>query len=41
MGHKLSPLLGDKARLLQLKSNARRLGKPRAAFDVAKLALEM
>ncbi len=41
LGYKLSPLLADPARLSQLKSNARKLGRPRAAFDVANLALEM
>jgi processive 1,2-diacylglycerol beta-glucosyltransferase len=37
--HKLEPLLADPARLATLKANAKRLGKPQAAFDVAKEAL--
>jgi processive 1,2-diacylglycerol beta-glucosyltransferase len=36
---KLSKLLGDTARLDLLKHNARRIARPRAAFDVARLAL--
>jgi processive 1,2-diacylglycerol beta-glucosyltransferase len=38
---KLSALLEDRARLEQLKSNARRIAKPQAAFDVATLALKL
>jgi processive 1,2-diacylglycerol beta-glucosyltransferase len=38
---KLSRLLADRGRLEALKANARRLGKPRAAFDVAQIALEL
>jgi processive 1,2-diacylglycerol beta-glucosyltransferase len=38
--HKLTTLLGDSSRLAQLKANARRLGRPQAAFDVARRALE-
>ena len=37
---KLTSLLQDRGRLARLKENARRLGKPQAAFDVAKLALQ-
>jgi processive 1,2-diacylglycerol beta-glucosyltransferase len=37
---KLNQLLGDPARLALLKQNARRLGRPRAAFDVARAALD-
>jgi processive 1,2-diacylglycerol beta-glucosyltransferase len=37
---KLAQLLSDPARLAMLKSNARRLGKPDAAFTVARAALE-
>jgi processive 1,2-diacylglycerol beta-glucosyltransferase len=37
---KLSRLLEDPARLGALKANAKRIARPRAAFDVAKLALE-
>ena len=36
---KLTKLLHDPNRLATLKANAKRLGKPNAAFDVAKLAL--
>jgi processive 1,2-diacylglycerol beta-glucosyltransferase len=39
--YKLGQLLADPKRLQTLKRNARRLGKPQAAFDVAKLALSM
>ena len=38
--HKLSALLGDPSRLARLKRNARRAGRPRAAFEVARRALE-
>ena len=38
---KLSRLLQDRAKLETLKSNARRLGKPRAAFDAAQVALDL
>src|SRR5882762_1113351 len=38
--HKLMQLLGDKKRLVSLKTAAKRLGRPRAAFDVARRALE-
>jgi processive 1,2-diacylglycerol beta-glucosyltransferase len=41
MSHKLGPLLANPKRLQQLKDNARQLGKPRAAYDVARIALEM
>jgi len=37
---KLTALLADAPRLASLKENARRLGKPRAAFDVGNLALQ-
>jgi processive 1,2-diacylglycerol beta-glucosyltransferase len=40
-GLKLDALLSDPDRLERLKFNARRLAKPRAAYDVAKLALQM
>jgi processive 1,2-diacylglycerol beta-glucosyltransferase len=36
---KLRQLLGDPARLESLKANARRIGRPQAAFDVARIAL--
>jgi processive 1,2-diacylglycerol beta-glucosyltransferase len=39
--HKLGPLLADPERLQSLKDNAKRIGHPRAAYDVARLALEM
>jgi len=37
---KLDKVLADPKRLAQLKRNAKRLGRPRAAFEVARLALE-
>jgi processive 1,2-diacylglycerol beta-glucosyltransferase len=37
--YKLNQLLGDPVRLALLKQNARQLGRPRAAFDVARTAL--
>jgi processive 1,2-diacylglycerol beta-glucosyltransferase len=37
--HKLTRLLEDPQRLAQLKQNARRLGRPQAAFDIARAAL--
>jgi processive 1,2-diacylglycerol beta-glucosyltransferase len=40
LAHKLGPLLADPGRLARLSANARRLGRPRAAFDIAHLALE-
>lgn len=40
-GHKLTALLRDPARLAQLKANARRLGRPRAAFEIVERALPM
>jgi processive 1,2-diacylglycerol beta-glucosyltransferase len=41
MAHKISELLGDPHRLTQLKANARRLGRPRAAFDVVDRSLRL
>lgn len=38
--HKLTRLLRDPERLAALKENARRLGRPEAAFDVARKVLE-
>jgi processive 1,2-diacylglycerol beta-glucosyltransferase len=37
---KLANLLADTKRLDTIKANSKRLGKPRAAFDVARLALD-
>jgi processive 1,2-diacylglycerol beta-glucosyltransferase len=37
--HKLTKLLDDPARLAEMRANARRLGRPQAAFDVARFAL--
>ena len=37
---KLDQVLADPQRLAQLKRNAKRLGRPKAAFDVARRALE-
>ncbi|HEV3301861.1 MAG TPA: glycosyltransferase [Planctomycetaceae bacterium] len=39
LAHKLTPLLEDPARLARLKENAKRIGKPQAAFDIARRAL--
>jgi processive 1,2-diacylglycerol beta-glucosyltransferase len=41
MAHKLTKLLGDDRELNRLKANAKRLGKPRAAYDVAELAVAL
>jgi len=40
LAHKLTRLLDEPARLQQMKAAAKRLGRPRAAFDVARVALE-
>jgi processive 1,2-diacylglycerol beta-glucosyltransferase len=39
LAFKLKQLLGDPARLASLKANARRLGRPAAAYDVARRIL--
>jgi processive 1,2-diacylglycerol beta-glucosyltransferase len=39
LAHKLTPLLQDPSRLARLKENAKRTGKPQAAFDIARRAL--
>lgn len=39
--YKLSELLSDRPRLARLKENARRLGRPRAAFDIAERVLTL
>jgi processive 1,2-diacylglycerol beta-glucosyltransferase len=39
LGYKLDPLLRDRSYLERLKENARKAGKPRAAFIVAQRAL--
>jgi processive 1,2-diacylglycerol beta-glucosyltransferase len=41
MSHKLSELLADAGKLKRLKENAKKLGHPRAAYEVAKLAMEL
>lgn len=41
MTYKLQALLSDPGKLKSLKTNAKKLGKPKAAFDVARAALEM
>jgi processive 1,2-diacylglycerol beta-glucosyltransferase len=41
MPHKISQLLAEPARLGRLKENAKRLAHPHAAYDVARIALEM
>ena len=38
---KIDGLLSDEARLQTLKENAKRISRPRAAYDVAKMAVEM
>ena len=39
--YKVGPLLEQPERLAQLKANAKRLGRPRAAFEVAEKSLEL
>jgi processive 1,2-diacylglycerol beta-glucosyltransferase len=41
LAHKVTALVRDRQRLDQLKTNARRLGRPRAAFDVVDRALRL
>lgn len=41
LAHKVTALLSDPQRLAQLKANARRLGRPRAAFDVVERSLQL
>jgi processive 1,2-diacylglycerol beta-glucosyltransferase len=41
LSHKITALVRNPERLAQLKTNARRLGRPRAAFDVVKRSLEL
>jgi processive 1,2-diacylglycerol beta-glucosyltransferase len=41
MALKLGPLLSDPKRLQTLKDNAKRLGQPQAAYDVARIALSL
>jgi processive 1,2-diacylglycerol beta-glucosyltransferase len=41
LAHKVSALLRDPDRLAQLKANARRLGRPRAAFEVVERSLQL
>jgi processive 1,2-diacylglycerol beta-glucosyltransferase len=41
LAFKVNSLLRDASRLARLKANARRLGRPRAAFDIAGRALAM
>jgi processive 1,2-diacylglycerol beta-glucosyltransferase len=41
LAHKVTRLLEERERLQQLKANAKRLGRPRAAFDVVKLSLDL
>ncbi len=40
LSHKITKLLDDPARLAQMKINSRRLGRPNAAFEIARRALE-
>jgi processive 1,2-diacylglycerol beta-glucosyltransferase len=39
--HKITALVRNPQRLAQLKANARRLGRPRAAFDVVHRSLAL
>jgi processive 1,2-diacylglycerol beta-glucosyltransferase len=39
LAHKLTRLLNEPSRLQQMKAAARRLGRPRAAFDIARATL--
>jgi len=41
LSHKLQSLLADPERLSQLRANARRLGRPRAAFDIVTHSLKL
>ena len=41
LSHKITALVRNPERLAQLKANARRLGRPRAAFDVVERSLEL
>jgi processive 1,2-diacylglycerol beta-glucosyltransferase len=41
LGYKVNALLQDAARLEQLRANVRKIGKPRAAFDVVEKSLEL
>jgi processive 1,2-diacylglycerol beta-glucosyltransferase len=41
MAHKITALVRDPGRLAQLRANAKRLGRPRAAFDVVQQSLAL
>ena len=41
LAHKVSALLKNEERMIQLRANALRLGRPRAAFDVVRRSLEL
>jgi processive 1,2-diacylglycerol beta-glucosyltransferase len=41
LAHKVGTLVRDRARLMQLRGNARKLGRPRAAFTVVERSLEL
>ncbi len=41
LSHKITALVRNPERLALLKANARRLGRPRAAFDVVKSSLAL
>jgi processive 1,2-diacylglycerol beta-glucosyltransferase len=41
LGMKLDALLSDPRRLQELRANAKRIGRPQAAFDVAARALRL
>jgi processive 1,2-diacylglycerol beta-glucosyltransferase len=41
LAYKVTTLLRDRERLARLQANARRLGRPRAAFEVVERSLEL
>jgi UDP-N-acetylglucosamine:LPS N-acetylglucosamine transferase len=41
LSHKVAGLFDPPGRLQQIKDNARRLGRPRSAFDVVTQSLEL
>jgi processive 1,2-diacylglycerol beta-glucosyltransferase len=41
LAHKVTSLLSDPARLQRLRDNARRVGRPRAAFEIVERSLEL
>jgi processive 1,2-diacylglycerol beta-glucosyltransferase len=41
LAHKVGELLGDPGRMARLKANARRIGRPRAAYDIVARSLDL